>query len=415
MSTEVPEGWCDLAIGDWAKPVKRWVGEAKAPVLSMTKHSGFVRQAEYFSRNVHSQDTSKYKIVRKGDFAYATIHLDEGSIDYLRNIEVGAISPMYTVFEVDSNFVDRDFVFAALKRLALAGKFNSLSSGGVNRRKSINFKDLQKYHLPLPPLPEQRKIAEILTSVDGAIQATEAVIEQTKKVKQGVMDRLLTKGIGHTRFKQTEIGEIPEEWEVGPLCDVISPPSAGVSVNAHSDPAGAGELGVLKTSAVSGGGFKVSENKRVDLAAEIERLATPVESDTVIINRKNTPALVGASAYIRQGSENIFLSDLLWSFRSKKESVKTEWIGLNVNRLYKSGAIRSLASGTSASMSNISKKAFLTIEMPIPPIGEQTEIIDKSQVFDRRIFHLDENKSLLLKLKSALMADLLTGRKRVAV
>ncbi len=62
--------------------------------------------------------------------------------------------------------------------------------------------------IALPPLHEQRRIAEILSSVDEAIAATRAVIEQTKKVKQGVLERLLTKGIGHTRFKQTEIGEI---------------------------------------------------------------------------------------------------------------------------------------------------------------------------------------------------------------
>ncbi len=68
-----------------------------------------------------------------------------------------------------------------------------------------------------PPLHEQRRIAEILSSVDEAIAATRAVIEQTGKVKQGVLERLLTKGIGHTRFKQTEIGEIPDGWELKPV------------------------------------------------------------------------------------------------------------------------------------------------------------------------------------------------------
>ena len=71
-----------------------------------------------------------------------------------------------------------------------------------------------KSALPLPPLPEQKKIAAILSSVDEAIQATEAVIEQTRRVKDGLLQDLLTRGIGHSRFKQTEIGEIPESWEV---------------------------------------------------------------------------------------------------------------------------------------------------------------------------------------------------------
>ncbi|MBK6578673.1 MAG: restriction endonuclease subunit S [Sandaracinaceae bacterium] len=62
----------------------------------------------------------------------------------------------------------------------------------------------------LPPLPEQKKIAAILSSVDEAIQATQLVIDQTRRVKEGLLQDLLTRGLpGHTRFKQTEIGEIP--------------------------------------------------------------------------------------------------------------------------------------------------------------------------------------------------------------
>lgn len=70
------------------------------------------------------------------------------------------------------------------------------------------------YRVPLPPLPEQKKIAAILSSVDEAIQAKRAVIEQTRRVKEGLLQDLLTRGIGHTRFKQTEIGEIPDAWKV---------------------------------------------------------------------------------------------------------------------------------------------------------------------------------------------------------
>ena len=68
--------------------------------------------------------------------------------------------------------------------------------------------------IPLPPLSEQQKIADILTTVDDHISETEALIEKTKVLKQGLMQQLLTKGIGHTEFKDTEIGRIPVEREV---------------------------------------------------------------------------------------------------------------------------------------------------------------------------------------------------------
>ena len=66
---------------------------------------------------------------------------------------------------------------------------------------------------PYHPLKEQQKIASILSNVDNLIQKTDQIIEQTQRLKKGLMQRLLTKGIGHTKFKKTELGEIPEEWQ----------------------------------------------------------------------------------------------------------------------------------------------------------------------------------------------------------
>ena len=66
----------------------------------------------------------------------------------------------------------------------------------------------------LPPIKEQQKISLILSSVDEKIENTDKLIEKTKELKKGLMQRLLTKGIGHDRFKDTEIGRIPEEWDI---------------------------------------------------------------------------------------------------------------------------------------------------------------------------------------------------------
>lgn len=81
-------------------------------------------------------------------------------------------------------------------------------------------RDMVTLNVQIPPMQEQQKITDILTSVDNTISKTEDIIKQTEKVKKGSMQQLLTKGIGHTKFKQTEIGEIPEEWEVLKIEDV---------------------------------------------------------------------------------------------------------------------------------------------------------------------------------------------------
>jgi type I restriction enzyme S subunit len=76
----------------------------------------------------------------------------------------------------------------------------------------LNSSQVEETPVPVPPLSEQQKIAEILSTVDQAIEKVDEAIEKTQKLKKGLMQELLTKGIGHKEFKETEIGRIPREW-----------------------------------------------------------------------------------------------------------------------------------------------------------------------------------------------------------
>ncbi len=91
--------------------------------------------------------------------------------------------------------------------------------GGSTRGK-LTKGDLEKILVPFPSLEIQQKIALILSTVDEEIQKTGQIIEKTEKLKNGLMNELLTKGIGHKKFKKTKVGEIPEDWEIRQLSDV---------------------------------------------------------------------------------------------------------------------------------------------------------------------------------------------------
>src|SRR5699024_990192 len=86
---------------------------------------------------------------------------------------------------------------------------------------AVKVNNLKHYTFSLPPLMEQQKIAAILSSVDEAIEKTEQIIEQTERVKKGLMQELLTKGIGHTEFQDSTIGKIPKEWSIKSLSEVL--------------------------------------------------------------------------------------------------------------------------------------------------------------------------------------------------
>ena len=170
----LPRGWSASRIREFAAECNQRAGRgADLPVLSVTKHHGIVRSDEFFSKRVYGKDTSNYKVVHAGQFAYATIHLDEGSIGKLRGPMPGIVSPMYTVFDVHDR-IDPDYLFAVLKSQRSLRVYGRLTQGTVNRRGGISFKTLSELLLHHPLLAEQRKIAAILSSVDDAIEKTQA-------------------------------------------------------------------------------------------------------------------------------------------------------------------------------------------------------------------------------------------------
>ena len=113
------------------------------------------------------------------------------------------------LFEKDC--LNKDFLFFALQEFSTKGL--KTGSGQPQLTKGI----LNSHVLPLPPLPEQKKIAHVLSTVQRAIEAQERIIQTTTELKKTLMHKLFTEGTRGEPQKQTEIGPVPESWEVMPL------------------------------------------------------------------------------------------------------------------------------------------------------------------------------------------------------
>jgi len=153
-----------------------------------------------------------------------------------------------------------------LKQIFLSKKFNAQKNifcTGTTQ-KAISSKGIEQIRIFLPPLPEQLKIAAILSSVDDAIEKTKAVIEQTKVVKKGLMQELLTRGIPGRpkKFKKTPVGEIPEEWDVVRLKD-IAKVQTGVAKNSKKKKEKPLTLPYLRVANVQDGFVDLSEIKHI--------------------------------------------------------------------------------------------------------------------------------------------------------
>ena len=165
------------------------------------------------------------------------------------------------------------------------------------------------------------------------------------------------------------------EWQERPLSAFIQSLDAGVSANSGDRPATANEKGILKTSAVTDGVFDAMENKVVADDREMRRLKEPVAKNTIIISRMNTPGLVGANAYIKEGCENLFLPDRLWAAKPRPNT-SMRFIAYILGSGEGRAALSELATGTSGSMKNIAKANVLELPVVIPGPKEQQKIAD---------------------------------------
>ena len=130
-------------------------------------------------------------------------------------------------------------------------------------------------------------------------------------------------------YKLTEIGVIPEDWEIGSLKEAFPRLDAGVSVN--SDETVFSDFFILKTSAVRNGTVNVKESKPV-VHSDIHRLKCPVKKGSIIISRMNTPAMVGECGYSNIDAPNTFLPDCLWQAEPLSSEYDYKWLLRNLSK-----------------------------------------------------------------------------------
>lgn len=185
--------WKKIAIKDFAIDISlKNTHNENWEVLSCTKYDGLVPSLQYFGRQVFSKDITQYKIVPQYCFAYATNHIEEGSIGYQSTYRNALISPMYTVFKTDSNVIDDIFLYKLLKSHRAIYLYNVMMEGSIDRRGGLRWDNFSTIKFLLPDIKEQSAIADILVSCDNEILLAKQKLNKFRQQKKGWMQVLLT-------------------------------------------------------------------------------------------------------------------------------------------------------------------------------------------------------------------------------
>jgi len=205
--------------------------------------------------------------------------------------------------------------------------------------------------------------------------------------------------------------EFKGEWHNVSLGNAIDSLESGVSVNSFDFPVeNANEKGILKTSCISKGTFNPNENKTI-IPEDVNRARLNPKANSILISRMNTPQLVGESGFVKKDYPYLFVPDRIWMALVNK-AFSTKFISMVISSPKFMGVISNIATGTSNSMKNISKPAFLGLEMFHPSLPEQQKIADFLTAVDDRLQQLTQKKNLLEQYKKGMMQKLFSRELR---
>jgi type I restriction enzyme S subunit len=419
MSNIVPDGWSKLVMGNIGTfstssvDKKSKDGETHVSLLNyMDIYQNSVLSSSYPFQSVTAPAKQVISSsVKNGDVFFTPSSETPEDIGHSA-VFIGDVECLVHSYHtirfrpMENNYFDDNYKAFGFRGEATYEYFRKRATGST--RFTVSLPIFNELEVLCPPLPEQKKIASILTSVDEVIENTQKQIDKLQDLKKATMNELLTKGIGHTEFKDTELGRIPKSWEVKTLGDMVLKITDGEHLSpdivSHGKP-------ILSAKDIREDGVHISGAKFVEPTAFQKMLSrcNPEFGDVLVVSRGATIgrvtlnnlniqfALMGSVILIKPAQEQLIGSFI--SLYLESETTQSEILGL---------------SGSSAQQA-IYLKDIKSLKLPVPRLIEQNRIAALVKSIDDQKKILKSKLSQTQSLKKSLMQDLLTGKIRVTV
>ena len=284
----------------------------------------------------------------------------------------------------------------------------------------VNKRDTERFEVLIAPEPQQRRIAEIISTLDEAIEQTEELIEKMQQVKAGLMHDLFTRGVtpdGHLRpnreqapslYKESPLGWIPKEWEVKPCFEICT---AVIDCKNRTPPITTDGHPVIRTPNVRNGEFVWSDLNYTDADSfDIWTARGKPQAGDIVITRE---APVGEVCMIPENLQDPCLGQRMMLYRPDPEQVHAAFMlqALQSPRLQKH---LDVISGGST-VGHVKVGEIRTLRLPCPQLEEQQAIANALDSVRLQMNSINDSCTKLRQQKHGLMQDLLTGRVLVPV
>ena len=391
----IPEEWDISALKDFANlnmgqsPDSSYVNEEVQGMPFAQGNSDF--RKKYF---VHTKKfcTEPKKKAKSGDILFS-VRAPVGDI----NIATFDLCIGRGLAAINAKNNQQEYLYQLL--MSLSQKLNSSAQGSTFT--AINKSDLENIKIPIPPLPEQQKIAEILSTVDQKMDSIDSKIEETQTLKRGLMQRLLSEGIGHSEFKESEIGRIPAGWEVLQL-EQISKITDSLHITPEFTEEGFAMVRVadIKTGMLNlSGTLKVSEETYTMFTKSYRP-----KKGNIVLSRVGS---YGVSSFV--STDEPFCMGQNTVVIEPKIDNRFLYLFLNSTNIKKQIEDGSYGSG----YKSLSLKHIKQLKVAVPSKEEQKQIAEILSITDEKLESLRAKKEAFETLKKGLMQKLLSGEVRV--
>ncbi|MBE7518369.1 MAG: restriction endonuclease subunit S [Thermoflexaceae bacterium] len=415
MDADLPDGWTTKRVDQ----IARVVGGGTPSSETKRFWNGaipFVTPTDLTALEGRYVSTTERSINEEGRKAAGLEVLPRGSVLLATRASIGlaALSAVpVTTNQGFQNLVPLDGTDSLWLYYAISHRQPELArlAAGTTFRE-LSRKSLQALGLLVPPALEQRAIAEILDTIDKAIERTEAVIAATERLREALLHELLTRGVPgwHSEWKEVPgLGPVPACWQAVTLGNVVRTTTYGT--NRPLD--GTGAVRVLRMNNLQQGELDLSDVRRADLSDDEVNDLDLARGD-ILFNRTNSLDLVGKVGIVRELPQPTSFASYLVRLRVRPEVVDPFWLSAMLASPDYQARIQRFAT-PGVSQANINPTSLKSLIIPLPGLEEQQETSRMLEALRARSLTEGSEHSVLLAAKAAVGDALLTGRARVPV
>ncbi|EFM2942207.1 restriction endonuclease subunit S [Campylobacter upsaliensis] len=217
---EIPQSWKNVSIRSCFTESNQRCNTDSYPLLSVTIANGIIYQDDIENKkDISNDDKSNYKIVPLNAVAYNKMRMWQGAVG-VNTLTTGIVSPAYIV-AIPNEKILPNFVSYLFKSKIMISEFDKNSYGLCLDMNNLRYDDFRNIKIPLPPLQEQKEIAEFLDSkcekIQNYIDKKQKLITLLQEKKQALINEVVTKGLNPNIELKSGIdylGLIPHHWEV---------------------------------------------------------------------------------------------------------------------------------------------------------------------------------------------------------